>query len=168
MAGTDELERMIEHVAGDVQRAEENHDKLEGRHETFSQDVHDYMLRTAKADGEIAGYVKNAALDISVIRKESTSAVAAVQVQVKESSEALWAAVDVIKDSLALEMKARAVADKGHEGDLENLQTSLEGSMETMKVDLTGKIRMAGYAKIITFVVGVAMLVLSVASRFIG
>lgn len=151
----------IEELSKRVDQTQKDHEGVVRKHDELSKDVHDFMILKAREDGEVAGYIKNAATDIAAIRKENTTAVATVQIQIKDTSEALWSAVDVLKETLSQEINARAVADRGHEGDLETMQTALEGSMETMKVDLIGKIRMAGYTKIIAFLSSAALMAVS-------
>jgi len=139
MAGTDELERMIEHVAGDVQKVEEAHGTLNGQ-------VHEFMVASARTNAELAGYVKNAALDISAVRKSS-----------EKSSEALQAAIAVMGKTLTDEITERKVAD-----------TEQDGKIKTVKVELIGRIRNAGYAKIVAFIASAALLVIGASSIFGG
>lgn len=136
----EELERMIEHVAGDVQKAEEAHEKLKDH-------VQEFLISDARSRGELAGYIKNAARDIATVKDSSEKSAVAIQTQVKESSEALWSAVDALREGLTTEIRERAVES-----------VTVASNVETTKKELKGDIRMAGYAKIITFLGSAALI----------
>ena len=138
MAGPDELERMIKHVAGDVQKAEEAHGVLEKGFNAF-------LIADARSRAELAGYIRNAASDIKAVRTSS-----------EKSTETLAAAIDTITTTLTKEITDRSVEDE-----------AAKGRLKIAKTDLEAKIRMSGYAKIISLLAAGVLAALA-ASGFLG
>lgn len=138
MAGNDELERMIEHVAGDLQKAEEDHSELEKGFNTF-------LIADARSRAELAGYIKNAASDIKAVRTSS-----------EKSTETLAAAITTLTTTLTTEITDRSVEDE-----------AAKGRLKIAKTDLEAKIRMSGYAKIISLLAAGVLAALA-ASGFFG
>lgn len=138
MTGNDELERMIEHVAGDLQKAEDAHSLLEKGFNVF-------LIADAKSRAELAGYIKNAASDIKAVRASS-----------EKANSILSSAIATLTTTLTTEIKDRSVEDE-----------AASGRLKEVKTDLLAKIRMSGYAKIISLL-SAGVLAALAASGFLG